>query len=519
MEKIKYIEFTKIEKIEVYENKNKKTVKEIVKETGCNYAITGNFYNTSWKPTCHLKKDGEVLATSPDVYRGFAWNTAQDFKQVRVPTESGKYKNHYACCCLVANGNAYPDDLVFYNKDVGGVRGRTAIGIKGKCLVLYASTDGSSNAKTPEKLRDYMYAKGVQELIMGDGGGKVNFYGDGEYIVGKEKSQNLILVYLKKETAPEQNKPTTVDKVGKIVSSILKKNPRQIAHAYKKKIGYMQHSTGTPGAKASGFLSTWNQSNCQAETEFIIDDTGIYQCLDLNIRTWHCGGSGNNTHVGAEICEPIEARVLEANWQNLSMNGKNNTNYAVTLLQKELDARGYSVNGIDGIFGSGLKAAVVKFQKDNGLSADGIVGKGTLRKLQDREGSYLKYDKKGAQSYFENVYDKAVYTCAYVLNSLGVSTITRYNVLGHHEGYQQNIASNHADPEHWFKQHDKTMDDFRADVKEYMYSGKLPFENKIELTPWGKACKMGLFEKEKPDATVTQAELAFALDKLNLLNC
>ncbi|SHK64882.1 peptidoglycan-binding protein, partial [Tepidibacter formicigenes] len=35
------------------------------------------------------------------------------------------------------------------------------------------------------------------------------------------------------------------------------------------------------------------------------------------------------------------------------------------------------VNGIDGIFGNGLKSAVIKFQSAHGLSADGIVGKDT----------------------------------------------------------------------------------------------------------------------------------------------
>ena len=41
------------------------------------------------------------------------------------------------------------------------------IGIKGDCLVLYASKDGTSDAKTPEKLRDYMFAKGVTNFVMG----------------------------------------------------------------------------------------------------------------------------------------------------------------------------------------------------------------------------------------------------------------------------------------------------------------------------------------------------------------
>lgn len=51
------------------------------------------------------------------------------------------------------------------------------------------------------------------------------------------------------------------------------------------------------------------------------------------------------------------------------------------LLQEKLVSLGYSTNGIDGIFGSGTYSAVREFQKTRGLSADGIVGQNTWRKL------------------------------------------------------------------------------------------------------------------------------------------
>lgn len=47
------------------------------------------------------------------------------------------------------------------------------------------------------------------------------------------------------------------------------------------------------------------------------------------------------------------------------------------LLQERLVSLNYSTNGVDGIFGTGTKAAVVRFQLNKGLSADGIVGQGT----------------------------------------------------------------------------------------------------------------------------------------------
>lgn len=51
------------------------------------------------------------------------------------------------------------------------------------------------------------------------------------------------------------------------------------------------------------------------------------------------------------------------------------------LLQEKLNSLGYGTNGIDGIFGSGTKNAVIQFQKDYGLSADGICGRNTWNKL------------------------------------------------------------------------------------------------------------------------------------------
>lgn len=51
------------------------------------------------------------------------------------------------------------------------------------------------------------------------------------------------------------------------------------------------------------------------------------------------------------------------------------------LLQEKLASLGYSTNGVDGIFGSGTYSAVREFQKTRGLSADGIVGQNTWRKL------------------------------------------------------------------------------------------------------------------------------------------
>lgn len=53
----------------------------------------------------------------------------------------------------------------------------------------------------------------------------------------------------------------------------------------------------------------------------------------------------------------------------------------VRSIQQELKNRGYYTGAVDGIYGTQTKNAVVKFQKDSGLSADGIAGVNTLKAL------------------------------------------------------------------------------------------------------------------------------------------
>ena len=65
-------------------------------------------------------------------------------------------------------------------------------------------------------------------------------------------------------------------------------------------------------------------------------------------------------------------------------------------------------------------------------------------------------------SYFSAVYKEALELCVYLCKQYG---LIEKDVIGHYEGYQKGIASNHGDPKNWFPKHGKSMDTFRADVK------------------------------------------------------
>ena len=93
------------------------------------------------------------------------------------------------------------------------------------------------------------------------------------------------------------------------------------------------------------------------------------------------------------------------------------------------------------------------------------------------------------------------------------------DILCHAEGYRAGIASNHADVEHWWPRHGKTMDDFRAAVKAALGgdgqtepeepqqpAAEQPADWAAEAWAWAKA--MGLLDGTRPTAASTRQEVA-----------
>ena len=248
-------------------------------------------------------------------------------------------------------------------------------------------------------------------------------------------------------------------------------NPCYYSPTYRNKNDLMLHSTATPGAPAENFFSGWNSASAKACVEFILDDVKILEFLPIGakgvncVKSWHCGADGNNTHIAVEVCEPIQAQLIPINFKSQSNGGSTNRSYTIQRIQMELKARGYFTAAVDGNFGPLTETAVINFQKDNRLSADGIVGVKTLAVLANRTGSYCKYDVEGATDFFNAAYNNAVHLFGFLCNYCNMSPS---NIICHSEGYTKGIASNHADVMHWFPYHGKSMDSFRADVKAYM---------------------------------------------------
>lgn len=185
-----------IQRVQVYINEPRKTLAQIKKETGADYLLNGTLYNmTSGKVNCHLKVDGEVIASPHYSVAGYAWNEGKDICMDMLPNSYAR--NYIACTPLIVSGAKL--SKLTYDAGQGGSRGRTAIGIKAGRLALYCTKDGSSASRTPEKLRDDLFSAGWESAIMLDGGGSSQCDFAGTTITSTRKVQHLILVYLQKE--------------------------------------------------------------------------------------------------------------------------------------------------------------------------------------------------------------------------------------------------------------------------------------------------------------------------------
>ena len=100
------------------------------------------------------------------------------------------------------------------------------------------------------------------------------------------------------------------------------------------------------------FLATFSGCNCMGTSD---------------------SGSGSSGSVEGMVGE--ETIVAAAVLRQGSKGGE------VKEVQRRLKLWGYYNGSVDGVFGPNTKAAVISFQKKNGLTADGVVGMATYKAL------------------------------------------------------------------------------------------------------------------------------------------
>ena len=182
-----------VEKIAIYDNqKTKYSMSNVKKRTGCDDIINGGYFNMSTlKPLTHLKVDGVVKCSDQYKYWGYAFNT--NSKTLTLTIDYSEYDNYICGVCMVRDG---VKQTMYYNSDVGGKRGRSAIGVMPDgSIVMYCTSDSGSDKKTPEQLQTYFLELGVDSAVMLDSGGSSQGNFNGTTVTSSRVVSNLICIW------------------------------------------------------------------------------------------------------------------------------------------------------------------------------------------------------------------------------------------------------------------------------------------------------------------------------------
>ena len=202
MTRAETIPLSRIARIQIYHAKRfrERDMARLLAETGGDFAFNGTIF--SWatgKPLCHCRADGRTLC-SPDysVY-GVAWDGPETFRQAILPAGP----NAITCVPLIVSGK--PISKPNYQRDMGGSRPRTAIGVKAGRFAYFVTSDGY----TPERLRDTLRDYGWDTAVMLDGGGSTCFrdkQGRG-FTCDRNRSIPHYIVVTLRDPEPEGEKP------------------------------------------------------------------------------------------------------------------------------------------------------------------------------------------------------------------------------------------------------------------------------------------------------------------------
>lgn len=99
-------------------------------------------------------------------------------------------------------------------------------------------------------------------------------------------------------------------------------------------------------------------------------DNCVYESTDKGKWKWWSYANFIDYSKPLDV-KPVITRDLKVNCKGID----------VKLLQERLNELKYDCGKVDGVFGKNTKAAVIKFQKAKNITADGIVGKNTAKKL------------------------------------------------------------------------------------------------------------------------------------------
>ena len=187
MKCIASIPLSEIDRLAIVVTDCKMGLEQARAKTGADYLLNGGMWNADGTPCRGLKVDGKILSLSPwgDI-AGYGWNTPGD---IRLKAKWDDVDNYIATSPLILDGK--PLDKIPYDSAQGGRRPRSAMGIVGNSLLLFCSSD----AMTPEEVRDELAGRGCSSAMMLDSGGSTQCDFNGETIKAERLVHNWIAVW------------------------------------------------------------------------------------------------------------------------------------------------------------------------------------------------------------------------------------------------------------------------------------------------------------------------------------
>lgn len=191
----KTVPLERVREIKLYVNTGKLSLPEIVAREAPDMAINAAYFNGLWRAEGHVKADGTVIASEKWGAWGYAWDKGPDIRMAQLP--DGEARNYLSCLDLVNPWDGPEAKLDYDKRAIGGLRGRSAIGLGPGGLTVLCTGDGSADAMTPEKCRELMLAEGCETALELDSGSSCNCYMGGKYILGgRLVVHTLLLIWL-----------------------------------------------------------------------------------------------------------------------------------------------------------------------------------------------------------------------------------------------------------------------------------------------------------------------------------
>ncbi len=177
----------KPKRVEIFVNSEMLSAAQVKQRTGCDALINGGLYDMStFRPVCHLKVDGQVLAKDPYGYWGYGWDTGPD---MAMTVDYSGFRNYICCVAMVRNSQ--PEKMI-YQPAIGGARERTMMGMKRDGSVRLVATKSPT---TPEQLQQIALEMGLDSAIMLDGGGSTQGISPTDSVVSARRVHNFICIW------------------------------------------------------------------------------------------------------------------------------------------------------------------------------------------------------------------------------------------------------------------------------------------------------------------------------------